>query len=54
MSTVSTAFDLEGDLDGGDGLEEGGATLQASLAASHRAEAKSVQVWAAVMKSSDR
>lgn len=44
MSTVESVFDLEGDLEGGDGLEEGGSSLQAGLAASRRAEAKSAQV----------
>lgn len=49
MSTASSVYDIEEDRDGGDGFEEGGTTLQASLAASHRAEAKSVQVRSVVM-----
>lgn len=43
MSTVENVFDMDGDLEGADG-HEGESGLEAALAASRRAEAKSAQV----------
>ncbi len=43
LSTVDGGFDREGDLGGADGAE-GESSLQAAIAASRRAEAKSAQV----------
>jgi len=50
LSTVDGGFDMERDLEGADGAE-GESSLQAALAASRRAEAKSAQVLITVNNS---